>query len=68
MVTGKPTNELIRLAVVLDLTGWSEDYVKKLRSLGVLDVYVPYPGARAWYHRSQIEKMIQPVAQPKTRK
>lgn len=49
--------ELIRLGEVRSLTGWSRNYVKKLRLAGVLRTLQP-PRSRAFYYRSQILKMI----------
>ena len=50
-------HELIRLRDVMDLTGWNEQYVQKLRKLKVLRVFQPNAKVRPLYYRSQVIKI-----------
>lgn len=65
MGNGRSERELIRLAEVRALTGWTGEYVRKLSKAGVLKTEQPYEGAWPWYHRSQILEMIKPVGNSK---
>src|SRR5262245_19054614 len=58
MQTEHGDGHMIRLATVVQLTGWSHSYVAKLRRLGVLKIWRPYPKARPWYFRKQIMDFI----------
>jgi len=50
-------SDMIRAAEVRRLTGWDRRYLLKLRRLGVVKAWQPFPGAWPWYSRTEILKL-----------
>ena len=51
-------HNLMRMAELLAVTGWTRQYALKLVSAGVIHQLVPYEGAWPWYYRDEVDAMV----------